>query len=105
MRDFNLNQFPPANQRRVFVDGLTKELNLQVRLKIILIINAFATTAAGVVLFVSPDLIGGTAGLRLPASANFIYGLLEAAEFGLSTLCWLALGFDESSALRAGSLR
>jgi hypothetical protein len=40
----------------------------------------------------------------LPASSNFIYGLLGSAEFGLSTLCWLALGLDEPSALRAVSL-
>ena len=68
-----------------------------------LLVNAVATAAAGITLFVRPELIAGVVGLHLPASANFIYYLLGGAEIGFSALCALALRLTDAAAIRTVS--
>jgi hypothetical protein len=59
-------------------------------LRILLIVNAVATAAAGLVLFAWPAAIPATVGISLPADAWFVAWLLGSAELGLAVLCALA---------------
>ncbi len=65
----------------------------------LLVINAIATVAAGVVLFVAPDLIAGTVGIHIRQEAYFLYYLLGASELGLSALCFLGIYLQDRSTL------
>ncbi len=67
-------------------------------------LNAVATLAAGLVLFVAPDLIAGTVGIHVGQEAHFLYYLLSASELGLSALCFLGLWFRDRSTLIVVSL-
>ena len=67
-------------------------------------LNAIATLAAGLVLFVAPYSIAGTVGIRIEQEAYFLYYLLGASELGLSALCFLGLRFRDRSTLIAVSL-
>lgn len=67
-------------------------------------LNAIATLAAGLVLFVAPELIAGTVGIHLGQEAHFLYYLLGASELGLSALCFLGLRFRDRSTLITVSL-
>jgi hypothetical protein len=67
-------------------------------------LNAVATLAAGLVLFVAPDLIAGTVGIYVEQEAHFLYYLLGASELGLSALCFLGLRFRDRSTLITVSL-
>ncbi len=67
-------------------------------------LNAVATLAAGLVLFIAPDLIAGTVGIHVGQEAYFLYYLLGASELGLSALCFLGLRFGDWSTLITVSL-
>ena len=67
----------------------------------LLIINAVAMLAAGVVLFLWPALVPGVAGIELQRSAFFLCYLLGASELALATLCFLAVRISDAAALRA----
>ena len=67
----------------------------------LLIINAVAMLAAGVVLFLWPELVPGVAGIELPRSAFFLCYLLGSSELALATLCFLAVKISDTAALRA----
>ena len=67
-------------------------------------LNAMATLAAGLVLFVAPDSIAGTVGIRVGQEAHFLYYLLGASKLGLSALCFLGLWFRDRRTLIAVSL-
>jgi hypothetical protein len=60
-------------------------------LRILLIVNAVAALAAGVVLFVFPAAIPATAGIALAPGDNFVAWLLGAAEIAIAALCARAL--------------
>jgi hypothetical protein len=69
-------------------------------LRLLLAVNAVATAAAGVVLFVWPAAIPAAVGIELPPDANFVAWLLGSAELGLAALCALALRATEPAAIR-----
>ncbi|MBX3530008.1 MAG: hypothetical protein KF849_05350 [Rhizobiaceae bacterium] len=69
-------------------------------LRLLLAVNAVATAAAGIVLFVWPAAIPGAVGIALPAEANFVAWLLGSAELGLAALCAVALRATEPAAIR-----
>ncbi|MDP8899922.1 MAG: hypothetical protein M3N33_02000 [Actinomycetota bacterium] len=73
-------------------------------LSALLWLNAVATLAAGLVLFVAPDSIAGTVGIYVGQEAHFLYYLLGASELGLSALCFLGLWFRDRSTLITVSL-
>jgi hypothetical protein len=56
-------------------------------LRMLLIVNAVATLAAGVVLFVFPAAIPATAGIALAPGDAFVAWLLGAAEIAVAALC------------------
>ncbi|WGD49095.1 hypothetical protein QA641_26030 [Bradyrhizobium sp. CB1650] len=68
--------------------------------RILLVVNAVATLAAGVVLLLFPAAIPATVGIVLPSEANFVAWLLGSAELGLAALCALALRLTDREALR-----
>lgn len=68
--------------------------------RILLVVNAVATLAAGVVLLLFPAAIPATVGIVLPSEANFVAWLLGSAELGLAALCALALRLTDRGALR-----
>jgi hypothetical protein len=55
----------------------------------LLTINAVAMLAAGVVLFLWPELVPGVAGIELQRPAFFLCYLLGASELAIATLCFL----------------
>jgi hypothetical protein len=73
-------------------------------LRILLLINAVATLAAGVVLFAFPAAIPATMGIELAADQRFVAWLLGAAEIGISALCVGALRTPEPAALRLAAM-
>ena len=56
--------------------------------RILLIIHAVATFAAGAVLVVAPAAIPRVVGIQVGTDAYLICYLLAAAEFGLAVLSW-----------------
>lgn len=70
----------------------------------LLLINAIATFAAGIVLFVAPELIAGAVGIRIDRGAYFLYYLLGASELGLATLCFCGRTLTEPQSLRVVAL-
>jgi hypothetical protein len=56
-------------------------------LRVVILINAVATLAAGVVLFVVPAAIPATVGIDLAPDQRFIAWLLGAAEIAIAALC------------------
>ena len=60
-------------------------------LRILLIVNAVAALAAGVVLFVFPAAIPATAGITLAPGDNFVAWLLGASEIAIAVLALGAL--------------
>ena len=70
-------------------------------LRLLFLINAVATFAAGVVLFVWPELIPGIAGIQLDRSAYFVCYLLGASEFAVTALCLLSLTSPDIAGLRS----
>jgi hypothetical protein len=56
-------------------------------LRTLILINAVATLAAGVVLFVFPGAIPSVVGITLAPDQAFVAWLLGAAEIGLAALC------------------
>jgi hypothetical protein len=56
-------------------------------LRTLLLINAVATLAAGVVLFVFPGAIPSVVGIALAPDQAFVAWLLGAAEIGIAALC------------------
>jgi hypothetical protein len=77
---------------------------VQVNFRRLLILNGIATTAAGVVLFLAPNVIGGAVGIHLERSAYFVYYLLGGSELGLGALAFLARGLEDAQARRTVSL-
>lgn len=69
-------------------------------LRLLFVVNAVATAAAGIVLFLWPAAIPATVGIVLPRDAYFVAWLLGGAELGLAALCVLALRTTEAAALR-----
>jgi hypothetical protein len=69
-------------------------------LRILLIMNAVATLAAGLVLFIFPGAIPATIGVAPPADANIMAWLLGASELGLCVLCVVVLRRPDPAALR-----
>lgn len=69
-------------------------------LRLLLAVNAVATAAAGIVLFVWPAAIPATVGIVLPPDAYFVAWLLGSAELGLAALCGFALRATQPAALR-----
>jgi hypothetical protein len=66
----------------------------------LLIINAIATLAAGVVLFVAPNLIPSAVGIHIDRSAYLITYLLGSSEIAFAALCYYGRGLKDSQALR-----
>ena len=56
----------------------------------LLLVHAFVTMAAGVVLLVAPAVIPGTVGIQLNPTANLLCYLLGAAEISLAVLSYFA---------------
>ena len=56
-------------------------------LRTLILINAVATLAAGVVLFVFPGAIPSVVGITLAPDQAFVAWLLGAAEIGIAALC------------------
>jgi hypothetical protein len=56
-------------------------------LRTVILINAIATIAAGVVLFVVPGAIPSVVGITLAPDQAFVAWLLGAAEFAVAALC------------------
>ena len=69
-------------------------------LRILLLVNAFATLAAGLALFVSPGFLGAAVDIEIASDAYFVYYLLGAAELGIAALCFQALRLTDAAALR-----
>ncbi len=69
-------------------------------LRLLLAVNAVATAAAGIVLFLWPAAIPATVGIALAPDASFVAWLLGSAELGLAALCALGLRASEPAALR-----
>jgi hypothetical protein len=69
-------------------------------LHLLLAVNAVATAAAGIVLFVWPAAIPAAVGIALPPDAYFVAWLLGSAELGLAALCALALRAIEPAVIR-----
>jgi hypothetical protein len=72
-----------------------------VNLRRLFIINAVATFAAGVVLFLWPELIPGTIGIHLQPSAYLLCYLLGASELAMAALCFFGVTLREPAALQA----
>lgn len=70
-------------------------------LRIVLVVNALATLAAGLALFISPGFLGAAVDIAIGRDAYFVYYLLGASELAIATLCILALRLTDSAALRA----
>ncbi len=70
----------------------------------LLLINAIATFAAGIALFVAPDLIAGAVGIRIDPDAHFLAYLLGASEFGIAALGYFGSGLTDVQALRIVTL-
>ena len=73
-------------------------------LSTLLIINAIATLAAGVVLFVAPNLIPSAVGIHIDRSAYLISYLLGSSELAFAALCYYARTLNDSQALRVIAL-
>jgi hypothetical protein len=56
-------------------------------LRAVILINAIATIAVGVVLFVVPGAIPSVVGIALASDQAFVAWLLGAAEFAVAALC------------------
>jgi hypothetical protein len=56
-------------------------------LRTVILINAIATIAAGIVLFVFPGAIPSVVGIALAPDQAFVAWLLGAAEFAVAALC------------------
>jgi hypothetical protein len=69
-------------------------------LRILLIIHAVATFAAGAVLVVAPAAIPRVVGVHVGTDAYLICYLLAAAEFGLAVMSWGARTITDDRALR-----
>lgn len=69
-------------------------------LRIVLIVNALATLAAGLALFISPGFLGAAVDIVIGRDAYFVYYLLGASELAIATLCVLALRLADPVALR-----
>ena len=69
-------------------------------LRILLIVHAVITLAAGIVLTVRPELIPSVIGVRLEPSANIIAYLLAGAEFGFAILSFGGSRLRDPKALR-----
>lgn len=69
-------------------------------LRIVLIVNALATFAAGLALFISPGFLGAAVDIEIGRDAYFVYYLLGASELGIAALCFLALRLTDTAALR-----
>lgn len=73
-------------------------------LRILFVVNALATAAAGFVLLFVPAAIPATVGITLPPDASFIAWLLGAAEWGVTALCIGALRSQEPAAHRLAAM-
>ncbi|MDB5506354.1 MAG: hypothetical protein JWR75_992 [Devosia sp.] len=72
--------------------------------RILLLVNAVATLAAGLVLFLLPGAIPGTVGIELAPGQEFVAWLLGASELGISALCFAALRARHAETLRLVAL-
>jgi hypothetical protein len=70
----------------------------------LLIINAIATLAAGIVLFVAPNLIPSAVGINIDRSAYLISYLLGSSELAFAALCYYGRELKDSQALRVIAL-
>lgn len=70
----------------------------------LLIINAVATAAAGIVLFLRPDLIAGVVGIYLDPGDYFLYYLLGSSELAFAVLCYSSRNLQNAEALRIVTL-
>ena len=68
--------------------------------RLLLLVNAIATLAAGIVLFAFPGAIPATVGISLAPDQAFVARLLGASEFGIAALCIGALRSSEPAVLR-----
>lgn len=66
----------------------------------LLVINALATAAAGIVLFVQPEVIAGAVGIQLGPEAHFVYYLLGASELAFAALCYYGRTLTDPEARR-----
>lgn len=69
-------------------------------LRTVILINAVATLAAGVVLFVFPGAIPSVVGIALAPDQAFVAWLLGAAEIGIAALCIGAVHSPSHDVLR-----
>lgn len=60
-------------------------------LRILIALNGIAMAAAGIVLFLDPQLIAGPAGIEAAGVPTLAWTLLGAAELGLAAMCLLSL--------------
>jgi hypothetical protein len=73
-------------------------------LRILFVVNAVATLAAGVVLFLFPAAIPATVGIVLAPEASFVAWLLGASEFAIAALAVGALLSREPAVWRLAAL-
>lgn len=69
-------------------------------LRTLILINAVATLAAGVVLFVFPGAIPSVVGIALAPDQVFVAWLLGAAQIGIAALCIGAVHSPSQDVLR-----
>ena len=69
----------------------------------LLFIHAIVTFAAGVVLFVAPDLIPRSVGIRITSSVYLVCYLLGTSELGLATLSYYSRTLKDAQSLRVVS--
>lgn len=69
-------------------------------LRTLILINAVATLAAGIVLFVFPGAIPSVVGIALAPDQAFVAWLLGAAEIGIAALCIGAVHSPSHDVLR-----
>jgi hypothetical protein len=66
----------------------------------LLLINAFFTFAAGIVLIIAPGLIPGAVGIHLDPGAYLVCYLLGASELSLAALCYYGRALKGGEAMK-----
>ncbi|HET8572845.1 MAG TPA: hypothetical protein VFL76_03130 [Edaphocola sp.] len=69
-------------------------------IKVLLIVHALVTPAAGMVLILAPKAIPGTVGIRLPPEAYLLSYFLGAAETGIAYLSFFSARIKDRQALK-----
>jgi hypothetical protein len=73
-------------------------------LRILLIVHALVTFAAGIVLIIAPNLVPNAVNITVPPNAYLVCYLLGAMEIGIAYLSFFAAKLKDLSALKLISL-